>query len=130
MILSHFIAAAALLQATPSGAQSTDDAPIRRDNYSLAIPDQIAPAIIPYLSCLMASHGTPIPAGKGRLVINSVKTGGDCGAYRKSSFTMAYLLHSEISNASSSEREAYVESSLEDVERWVSSLPVVPEEAK
>ena len=32
---------------------------------SLAIPDEIAPAIVPYIRCLMASRGVPDPGAPG-----------------------------------------------------------------
>ena len=130
MTIAVFFAAALVSQAVAPPAQSPEWGPVRRDTYSLQIPDQIAPAIIPYLACLMAARGQRIPTEKGGPVLEGITRGSDCGAYRKAASKRAYLLISENSRAGRRERKAYVESSLEDVERWVGSLPVVPEEAK
>jgi len=83
----------------------------------LVIPDEIAPAVMPYLGCLLARDGVevrgrldPRPAGVG--------PGADCTAFREGAARDADTLLRRIGGRSSAEREALIEQTLTSIEAF------------
>ena len=102
------------------------DAPFRLPNpesaasvRSFDIPDEIAPAVIPYLQCLIASAGTPLYAeGRNRPIAppKGIGKGSDCAAFRLQAAKNADRLLRENGNKSKAERRALIEATLAGLE--------------
>jgi hypothetical protein len=94
------------------------DAPFRlpvRENRGIHIPDEIAPAVLPYAGCIMAREGVrvvgeldPRPPGVGR--------GADCSSYRKKAAEDADVILERIRFGSREERAAFIEKTLRSMD--------------
>ena len=111
------------------------DAPIRLSNITstsqlarLDIPDEIAPAILPYLSCRMGSAGIPLRASRdGPELAPAVGLGADCSASRAEVARRAETMLREQRRGSRSERRVYVERVLSNVDNFVSGSLMAPQ---
>lgn len=124
MIATVVISLAAALaqagQAAPPEAGEIVHPPLVRRAAPVArldIPDEIAPAVLPYMGCLMARDGTevrggfdPRPVGVGR--------GADCGPYREAARRRADAILHRIGGRGADERRAYIERTLASMEAF------------
>jgi hypothetical protein len=97
------------------------DAPIRIPTVesSLTIPDEIAPAVIPYFICLSASAGIPVlTEGGGRRIAPppGLGKGSDCSEARKSAARNADGMLVRQGGRSPAQRRALIESTLEAID--------------
>ena len=101
------------------------DAPIRvRELASFDIPDEIAPAVIPYLLCRTASSGVPVyTQGKRALVAPppGMAKGSDCSAARAKASADADRILRQAGHADRAERAGYVEKTLSDLDKFYAS---------
>jgi hypothetical protein len=86
----------------------------------LDIPDELAPAVLPFMGCLMARDGTevrggfdPRPRGVGR--------GADCGPYREQARSRADMILVRIGGRGADERRVYIERTLASIEAFQTS---------
>jgi hypothetical protein len=95
------------------------DAPLRIavPQNSLDIPDEIAPAIVPYFRCLLASAGQTEKSG-GRVVPppKGIAKGSDCAAFRKQAARNADRMLRVQGGRSSAERKAFIEKALQEMD--------------
>lgn len=61
----------------------------KTETRSLHIPDEVAPAVQPYLDCRLQSLGATIKHTDGKLADSLVEKGGDCSALRTKAATDA-----------------------------------------
>ena len=54
----------------------------KTETHSLHIPDEVAPAVEPYLQCRLQSLGATVKGTNGKTVDPVVEKGGDCSALR------------------------------------------------
>ena len=89
----------------------------------LTIPDEIAPAVIPYMACLTAAKGSPLRNGPGapEALPGRYKVGQDCSAVRaEASRNADRMLKGKRSRK---ERADLVNSTLTSIDTFVGSLP-------
>lgn len=99
------------------------DAPFRLPQVesSLEIPDEIAPAVMPYMLCQVASAGVPMyTEGKKALIPPppGITKGSDCGAARAKAATDADRMLKRAGRKGKAERGAYVEKVLRDMDEF------------
>lgn len=101
------------------------DVPIRvRQFSSFDIPDEIAPAVIPYLLCRTASSGVPVyTQGKKALIAPppGIAKGSDCSAARVKASADAHRMLRQAGRGDKAERAGYVEKVLSDLDRFQAS---------
>ena len=105
------------------------DAPIRLPNLTstsqlarLDIPDEIAPAILPYMGCRLGSAGIPLRSSRdGPEVAPAVAVGADCTASRGEAARRAEAMLRAQRRGSRSERLAFVERVLASVDEFVTT---------
>jgi hypothetical protein len=119
IILSIAAGAASLAQVTPDAAPIPD---LSADLH-FHTPDEIVPAVLPYLACLYASRGLPLLNGTDRQSIASrVGLGGDCTAVRHQADRDAVaLLHGRPSAVGNSP-QAVVDDTLTSMDNYVGAL--------
>jgi hypothetical protein len=96
------------------------DAPIRlpsmerSEAHNFAIPDEIAPAIVPYFECLVASMGLPMHDEHGKLVTPppGVARGSDCAGVRERAARDADRLLIREGKKNAAERRALIDTTL------------------
>lgn len=118
------IALAALLAAQASAPSAPPPPVLRREQAMarLVIPDQIAPAILPYLRCRLDSIGQPVYSGTGGpRVQSSVPVGADCSSARTEAARRAEQMLVEQRRGDAAERRAFIERALVDVDTFVSN---------
>jgi hypothetical protein len=80
---------------------------------SVNIPDEIAPAIIPYVNCQIASAGVPVYADGRRVAPPpGIVKGSDCGAMRRKAARNADRMLREQGMASRKARRALIDRTL------------------
>jgi hypothetical protein len=108
------------------------DAPMRIPAVegSLTIPDEIAPAVIPYAICLSASAGLPVftEGGKRRIAPPpGIGKGSDCSEVRKAAARNADGMLLRRGGGSPAQRRAMIDSTLDAIEaHQKASSPRVP----
>jgi hypothetical protein len=93
---------------------------------SVEIPDEIAPAIVPYVRCLMASRGVPIRGpGGGAEEAPAAERGADCTPVRREAARRADAMLVAQRRGTREERAALIERTLAGVESFAdaSALP-------
>ena len=55
---------------------------VKTESHSLHIPDEVSPAVEPYLQCRLQSLGATVKGTDGKAVEPVVEKGGDCSALR------------------------------------------------
>ena len=115
------------------------DAPIRLPVVGVAqvgrldIPDEIAPAVVPYLQCLIASAGVPLyTAGREKLIAppEGAAKGSDCERFREKAARDADVLLRRHGGKDKQQREATIDRTLmniEDFQRASRQPPTSPE---
>jgi hypothetical protein len=126
MILG-LLASAALgaLQAEPPAAPEPGQPVTRmavREMGRFDIPDELVPAVIPYMLCLDASHGIEVRA-HGRTVPPppGISRGSDCSSYRSRAARQGDRLLRRAGVRGRDERRARVEAVLSGAERFTAS---------
>jgi hypothetical protein len=61
----------------------------KSETHSLHIPDEVAPAVEPYLQCRLQSLGATVKGKDGKTAEPLVEKGGDCSALRVKAATDA-----------------------------------------
>jgi hypothetical protein len=110
-----------------------EDAPLRIavPQKSLDIPDQIAPAVIPYFRCLLASAGQT-EKSDGRVVPPppGITKGSNCTAFREKAARDAERMLRAQGGLSKAARAAFVEKALQDMDDLgIGAPPPTEEEA-
>lgn len=86
-------------------------------------PDEIVPAVLPYLSCLYASHGLALLNGTDREAINSkVGLGSDCSAVRHKAERDAIAVLKAKEGLGSESPEGVVATTLSSMDDYVAAL--------
>ena len=105
--------------------------PTRTEVRSIAsfdVPDEIAPAILPYMSCRLASAGIPLRSSRdGPEETPAVSIGASCTASRAEAARRAEAMLRAQHRGSRSERRAYVERVLSNVDNFVSGSLMAPQ---
>ena len=101
------------------------DAPIRVPNMSdiglgsIDIPDEIAPALLPYMNCRNVSAGIAVFSdGKRVAPPPGIVKGSDCSAHRAKAAKDANLMLKRAGRRGKKERAAFVEKALADFDRF------------
>jgi len=98
---------------------------------SITFPDEIAPAIMPYLDCLYDSHGVRRgPPGDSQTIPSPDLLGADCGEARRHAASRAESILRTQNRGSTSQRRAYVERVLGRVDRFAATLETPPQGPK
>jgi hypothetical protein len=86
-------------------------------------PDEIVPAVLPYLACLYASRGLPLLNGTDRQAIASkVALGGDCSAVRRIAEQNAIGSLTNTPAANGRSPMAVVAETLSSIDAYVAAL--------
>jgi hypothetical protein len=93
----------------------------------LTIPDQIAPAVVPYLQCLYASHGVEIRSSDGRPQRPAVARGADCSAQRLEASQRAEQMLRNQHRGSREERDRFVERVLASIDSFAAQPATPPQ---
>ena len=98
---------------------------IRRLNVArLDIPDELAPAIVPYMRCLDTSRGIVTRNEQGIVPpLPDVPVGGDCSVYRQRAQVQGEQLLERQGVPHADERHARVEAVLAELDAFMSSVP-------
>jgi hypothetical protein len=98
---------------------------------SLDIPDEIAPAIVPYLRCVMASNGVQMRSAASEPQPPAAAVGADCSATRAQSARRGEEMLGAQHRGSLKQRRAFVERALVGVDAFAARSagpPSLPEE--
>jgi hypothetical protein len=108
-----------------AGAQSEMSNPAALPTRSLHTPDEIAPAVLPYLACLYASRGLPLLRGTDGRPISTGEQGegSDCSVVRSRAQEEALKLVKGKQLPDKTSPESFVEGTLEEMDNYVASLP-------
>ena len=116
------LVAAGWVQTAPASSSQSEAAPageelqIVRRQVSLDIPDEIAPAVIPYLECLMlVHHGPAVFADRPR---TEPGPGGDCSPHRREATARADELLIRIGGRSPEQHRLFIEDTLGSFEAF------------
>ena len=109
---------------TPADAQNRTFA-VRRETSRLEIPDEIAPAIVPYFQCLLASRGIPLTR-EGRVVTPTVAPGTDCSSQRLEAAQRAETMLRNRHDRNEGERAQFIEATLASLDRTAAQW-IVPQ---
>jgi hypothetical protein len=113
------IAALAQIASVASPTQvAAGDGERREVTETMSIPDEIAPAIVPYLRCLYASHGVPMGSRDGQLVVPPVAKGASCLVQRRAASDLADQLLIKAGGRTAEERAAFVEAHLKQADAF------------
>ena len=127
MIGASLVLAAALAMSQANGPPAEESrAPNLRQAVPLGsvnIPDEIAPAVAPYLQCLISSNGVEIRSPDGTPQPPAVPAGTDCTSRRVEAAQRADRMLRNQGRGTRAERTAYVEAVLANVDRFVSDMP-------
>jgi hypothetical protein len=113
-----------LVVAGNAAAQSVDSSAVTRSQPQLHTPDEIAPAVLPYLACLYASRGLPLLRGSDGRQIGYDKNDADCSAARKQAQADALKLLDHKSIPGGASAAAFIDDALSQMDSYVASLPV------
>jgi hypothetical protein len=95
MIWTGLLLAMALssLQGAPIGGSSTETPTIVSRTHVLDIPDELAPAVVPYMNCLVTSMGHVARNERGAVPPSpGVSQGSDCSLQRQQAQTLGEQL--------------------------------------
>ena len=119
-MIGYALAAAIALSAAVQAPQTSVES---RPLGSLGIPDDIAPAIIPYLNCRLLGRGARLgPPGPNQIAPRPEQIGADCSAVRASSSRDAAVLLSG-DRRGEAERRDHIEQALAGIDRFVETIP-------
>src|SRR5438067_2401192 len=66
--------------------------PVTQLRAELHTPDEIAPAVLPYLACLYSARGLPLLRGRDGVQVEFEASGDDCSAERRLAIVNALKL--------------------------------------
>jgi hypothetical protein len=114
---------AALFASSGQQTEVGSRAPLR--TQSLHTPDQISPAVLPYLACLYAARGLPLLRGiDGRPISTGEPgAGGDCSTVRERAREQALKLIDGKQLPDNVSPEIFVENTLSEMDSYVASVP-------
>jgi hypothetical protein len=118
--VSLLLGALLLMQAAEPVVVRTEAVPL--PGGRLDIPDVIAPAVVPYVTCLFASRGIGIGA-PGRIPAGFA-VGMDCASHRTRAEEQADLLLKQQSRWRRARRTAFIETTLKRAEDYVEAGPM------
>jgi hypothetical protein len=99
-----------------------------RSIVSLDITDEIAPAILPYVSCRLASAGIPLRSSRdGPEETPTAAVGAGCTESRAEAARRAEAMLRAQRRGSRSERRVYVERVLSNVDNFASGSLMAPQ---
>lgn len=104
--------------------QPIDSSPVTGAQSVLAIPDAIAPAVMPYAACLYAVRGLPFLLGRERRQVTYEKSNGNCSEERRHVAADAITLLKNGPVPGGGAPSAYVENELAKLDAFVERLPV------
>jgi hypothetical protein len=87
---------------------------------NLNIPDEIAPAIIPYVNCRVSSQGVPMRNERGETLDAVVPPGGDCTPHRKQAAARANAMLKQYTDLSRMKRRDLIENTLNSIDKFTS----------
>ncbi len=93
---------------------------------NLNIPDEIAPAMIPYVNCRVSSRGVPMFDERGEAIKALVPKGGDCTAHRKQAAKNADTMLRRYTNQSRKERRDLIDKTLSAIDQ-TTTWPSAPQ---
>ena len=116
-----------LAQVSDSAAQR----PVIQRNLAIAklvIPDEIAPAVVPYMGCLFARQGVEVRGTLDPRPKNVAK-GGDCSERRDLAARNADKMLRRLGGRSVEQRHEFIENTLVAMEEFskASAPPIAPE---
>jgi hypothetical protein len=85
------------------------------ETHSLHVPDEVSPAVEPYLQCRLQSLGATINDKDGNKVAPLVEKGGDCSALRAKAATDADAMLVKAGKAEA-DRTAMVQDTLKSID--------------
>lgn len=91
----------------------------------LHTPDQITPAVLPYLACLYAERNLPPLRGSDGVPIAYDKSRGDCTAVRAAAAADAARLLAGHPAPRGMSAGALIERTLTDIDAYVAALPIL-----
>jgi hypothetical protein len=104
-------------------APAAEPAPlVRREKLEgrLVIPDEIAPAIVPYMTCQLLAHGVRIgPPGAAQAIPTAEQRQADCSGARQEAARRAERLLEQRGRGNAAERQAAVERVLASADAFV-----------
>lgn len=94
----------------------------------LDIPDELAPAVIPYLRCLNASNGMEVRSNGGVVAPPpGIEEGSDCSAFRRRAAAQGDALLRRRGISSASERQRRVEATLVSIDGFAGGQALAPQ---
>lgn len=112
-----------LLLLAVAQARGLDASPVMEARQQLHTPDDIAPAVLPYLACLYAERGLPLLHASDGTRVDYDRGTGDCSAARAhAKDDAARLLHRKRAPDGLNVGE-YVDRTLSDMDDYVASIP-------
>ena len=109
------------LPATQAAALEQVEKSETRSLGSLHIPDEVAPAVIPYFDCRLQSLGVAINGKDGKPIKSVTDKGGDCSALRTKAATDADALLVKAGK-SASYRTAMVDGTLKSIDDFADAM--------
>ncbi len=88
---------------------------------SIKVPDEIAPAVGPYLTCRIMASGTPLVV-EGKPVSYNLPGQTDCAKVRENAAREAEKLLIRKGMSDKTERQAFVDKALADVDAFTATL--------
>ena len=119
LLFPMLLAATAGAAAAQTGGSDT----LSGTTNSLHTPDEIAPAVLPYLGCLYATRGLPLLRGSDGQQIGGGVRGGDCGAARRKAEADALQLMDGKPVPNGGTAKSYIEAALAAMDNYVASVP-------
>jgi hypothetical protein len=122
-----------VVAALAAAGQAAAPAPVVRQAVPVArlsIPDEIAPAVTPYLNCRLLSQGVRLGAPGDQRIPTPAQLGADCSAARREAARQGERLLKQQGRRSASHRRIFVEKVLAQVDDFVAtsmSPPSAPE---
>jgi len=114
------------LPATPAAALKKAD---KTETHSLHIPDEVAPAVEPYLQCRLQSLGATVKGKDGKTAEPLVEKGGDCLALRAKAATDADAMLVKAGKGES-DRTTMVKDTLKSIDDFAEVMRGVMANAK
>jgi hypothetical protein len=114
--------------AAPAPAEPAPQTTVRAVRMgSINIPDEIAPAIVPYFDCQMASHGVRQgPPGSAQIIPPPEQFGASCSEARLHSARRAESMLRAQHRGSANQRRVFVERVLANVDTFVAAAGMPP----
>jgi hypothetical protein len=96
---------------------------------SLDVPDEIAPAVLPYLQCKLSSAGIEVRSGRnGPVEPTTVLRGADCSRLREQAVARGERMLRDQRRGTRTERLEFLERTLASIDRFAAaSTPSVPQ---